>query len=120
VVLLFILLFVSAIYPTMRYELREKEILLKCGPFVSQIGYGEIKRVSKIERIKHFWGIGVELPGYLFGYIFSLNLYMYATGKENILIIETADGKKYGVTPRNETEFMRSLNKRLDERLKQI
>lgn len=107
-------LFFIFIYSTMRYELEEKKLLLRCGPFISRVTYNEIIKVAKIKNLKEAarWRtFGFSLPGYLLGRFQSVT--MYATGDKDIILIETSK-RKYGLNPENEDKFIEELNKKLE------
>jgi len=97
----------------MCYKLKEEEILLICGPFVSRIKYNEIKKISKISHFKE-WGFGVGMPGYYFGYSFSRKspTIVYATTLADVIVIET-DKKMYVISPEDEDVFIKFLNEKV-------
>lgn len=107
--------FYTGIYHTISYEVYEKELILKCGPFSSKIQYKKIKKITKIEELG-FSPIGLYRSSkYLLGssyFVKSGWIKMYATNCKNVLLIET-DTKRYGITPSNEEDFLRILNERL-------
>lgn len=110
----FILLgFYMLIYHSMQYILTDKQLILKCGPFVSTISYDEIKKIKMITslgsspvglcRFPNFLLSKNYFPGY--GW-----LIMYATSHRSVILIET-NKKKYGITPKN--DFISLLHKKI-------
>jgi len=102
-------------YPTMRYELSEDKLVLKCGPLESEIPLESIKAIRKKNLKYHPSSTGWKLPGYcLFRIKYAdedwVRMYSRAMLK-NIIIIET-DKEKYGITPKDEEDFLGELSKR--------
>jgi len=110
-------LFFVSIYPTMRYELKEEGLWLRCGPFTSRIPYSEIKEIAKTNLKYHPTSTGWKLPGYAIGNVYYADrgyVRMCATSMcKNILLIKT-DKSLYGVTPKDEERFVRSLKGKLE------
>ncbi len=115
VILLFC--FYIVIYHAMRYNLQEKELILKCGPFSSKIQYEEIKKIDKVGDLGYA-PVGImRFPNFLLGSVYFSKygwITMFATNYKNVLLIET-DKKHYGITPKDEEGFLRILNERLKE-----
>ena len=59
---LLVALFFLAIYPTMRYEMRENALRLVCGPFDWRIPYSEIKEIVKTNLKYYPTSTGWKLP----------------------------------------------------------
>ncbi|MFX1479423.1 MAG: PH domain-containing protein [Promethearchaeota archaeon] len=102
----------------MEYIVSNKFLLIKWGLKTTRIPIDKIKRIIRPET-KNYEGIrlgGVGIPGYLFGKFKFLiegnfeTVYLYVTKLDNLLFIETNDGKFYGITPSKEDEFIRILN----------
>ena len=98
----------------MCYKLKEEEILLICGPFVSRIKYSAIKKISKISHFRGWRLFGVGMPGYYFGYGFSRKslTIVYATILADVVVIET-DKKMYVISPKDEDVFIKFLNEKV-------
>jgi len=101
-------------YPTMRYELSEDKLILRCGPLKSEIPLTSIKEIRKKNLKYHPSSTGWKLPGYC---IFRIKyadedwVRMYSRAMlRNIIIIET-DKEKYGITPREE-EFLAEISEK--------
>jgi hypothetical protein len=105
------------ILPTIRYELKNDALYLKCGPFVSKISYSEIKRVTKTDLVFHPIA-SCRWPGFALGdcyYADRGNVRMYSTRMCNgIILIETAT-RLYGISPQNEDLFITELKKRIED-----
>jgi len=117
IVAILFVLFPIIIYPTMCYKFQQKNLILKCIPFNSKIQYGEIKKIEKIANLGYSPVGPCRLPHYLLGsnYFSTYGwITMYATSYKNVLLIET-DKKRYGITPKDEEDFLRILNERLKE-----
>ncbi len=115
----FIPIFLIAIYPTMRYELRDDGLHLICGPFKEKINYKEIRRVFEKDLKYDISSTGWKIPGYALFKIFYKDLgwvKMYSTRVlKNILIIETFNGNLFGITPKEKNRFLLSLKKFLSD-----
>ncbi len=109
----FIPIFLIAIYPTMRYELRDDGLHLICGPFKEKINYKEIRRIFEKDLKYDISSTGWKIPGYALFKIFYKDLgwvKMYSTRVlKNILIIETFNGNLFGITPKEKNRFLLSL-----------
>ncbi len=115
----FIPIFLIAIYPTMRYELRDDGLHLICGPFKEKINYKEIRRIFEKDLKYDISSTGWKIPGYALFKIFYKDLgwvKMYSTRVlKNILIIETFNGNLFGITPKEKNRFLLSLKKFLSD-----
>ena len=113
---LLVALFFLAIYPTMRYEMREDVLRLVCGPFNWRIPYSEIKEIEKTNLKYYPTSSGWKLPGYTIGKVYYKDrgdVRMCATSMcKNITLIKT-DKSVYGVTPRDEKAFVNILKERM-------
>ena len=107
-------------YYELEYIISNDFLLIKWGLKTTKIPIEKVKRVIKPETA-NYEGIrlgGVGLPGYLFGkfkYLIEGNfetVSLYATKLDHLLFIETESQKRkfYGVTPREENEFIKTLN----------
>jgi hypothetical protein len=109
-------LFALLILPTMRYELRNEALYLKCGPFVSKVSYSEIKRVIKTDLVFHPIA-SCRWPGFALGdcyYGDRGTVRMYSTRMcSDIILIETVT-RLYGISPRDEDLFITELKKRIE------
>ncbi len=112
-------IFFILIYPTMRYELREDFLLLRCGPFKATVKYKNILIISKTNLKYDITSTGWKLPGYaLFNIYYSDrgSVRMFATRLlKDILLIQTVDNKLFGITPKEEGDFLLKLKKRVEE-----
>ena len=111
------LIFLIVIYPTMRYELREDALYLICGPFKTKIDYSEIKMILKANLTYDLTSTGWKIPGYALFKIYYQDkgwVRMYSTRVlKNIIIIELNNGELYGISPKNEEEFLSKLKERI-------
>lgn len=110
-------LFFLIIYPTIKYEFKDKGLTLKCGPFRWQIPYCEVKEVVKTNLRYHPSSMGWKLPGYTIGKIYYEDrgyVTMCSTSMcKDILLIKTEKGL-FGVTPKDENAFLKALIQRLE------
>jgi hypothetical protein len=115
---LLVALFFLAIYPTMRYEMRQKTLNLICGPFNWNTPYSEIKEISKTNLKYHPSSTGWKLPGYAIGRIYYADrgdVRMCSTSMcKDITLIKT-QGPLYGITPRDEEKFIEALKERMKQ-----
>jgi len=112
-----VFLFTLLILPTIKYELKNDALYLKCGPFVSKISYSEIKRIIKTDLIFHPIA-SCRWPGFALGdcyYADRGNVRMYSTRMCNdIILIETA-ARLYGITPKDEELFITELKRKIED-----
>jgi hypothetical protein len=101
----------------MRYELRNDGLYLICGPVHSKIDYKSIETIEKTDLSLDVTS-STRLSGYaLFNVPYGNRgiIRMYSTSAlKNILLIKTNDGKQYGITPKDEEEFLKELKLRID------
>lgn len=103
------------IYKTMKYEFKDDGLYLTCGKHIDKINYDEIigweKKDLTFNPLASF-----RMPGFSLGDCYFSNegtVKMYATsGGKNVLLIYTK-GPKYGITPKDEEEFILELEKRI-------
>lgn len=100
----------------MRYELRDDGLYLICGPVHSKIDYKTIETIEKTD-LPFDVTASTRLPGYAlfsvpYGYRGIIRMYSTAALK-NILLIKTNDGKQYGITPKDEEQFLEELKLRI-------
>ena len=111
-----VMLFLIMIYPTMRYEFRQDALYLICGPVKRKIDYKDIASTVKTNLKYDFSSAGWKLPGYaLFNIYYSDRGYVWMCGTRllnDILLITTAQGEFFGVTPKNDEGFILELEKR--------
>lgn len=104
------------IYDTMRYEFRYDGLYLICGKYINKISYDKIVKWKKKNLKFHPLG-SIRMPGFSLGYCyfsFVGTVIMYATSSgKNVLLIYTK-GPTYGITPKNEKEFIEELEKRIN------
>jgi hypothetical protein len=104
---------------SLHYELRDDELILRCGPLMSdRIRLNEIISVTMHDKLRMSLLASFRFPGLaLFDvdYADVNRVRMCATSaSQRILLIET-DRKRYGITPRDEVVFLDSLQKRIDD-----
>jgi uncharacterized membrane protein YdbT with pleckstrin-like domain len=103
VLILLILIFLFSIfflliYPTIRYEMKEDALYLKCGPFRYKILYSTISKIFSANLEMGFYhGFGWKLPGFALGPVYYIDrgtVNMCATRMtKDILLIQTKEGK---------------------------
>ncbi|HOC52762.1 MAG TPA: PH domain-containing protein [Caldisericia bacterium] len=101
----------------MRYELRSDGLYLICGPIRSKIDYKTIEMIEKTDLPLDIIS-STRFPGYaLFNVSYGNRgiIRMYSTAAlKNILLIKTKDGKQYGITPKDEEQFLKELRLRIE------
>jgi hypothetical protein len=102
-------------FPTMRYELDDRRLVMRCGPLSYVIHLEDIRRIAKRDLRFSVWS-SMRLPGFALGDVFYGDVgsvTMCATrALKGILLIETAR-QKYGLTPADEQAFLEDLKSRL-------
>lgn len=113
------LLFLIGIYPTMQYKFCTDALIITCGPFRKVIKYEDIISVYKTTLRYSYQSTGWLLPGYALFHVYFINedyVWMCATrALSDVVIIKTKSGKKYGVTPKNENDFIREFEQHFGE-----
>ncbi len=104
-------------FPTMHYELGNRELVLRCGPLLTyRIPLGEIRRVRRRSLSLTIWSC-IRFPGvalFTAPYADVGNVKMCATAAlDNILLIETRTGK-YGITPADEAGLVAALRPQME------
>jgi hypothetical protein len=104
-------------FPTMRYELRNAELILRCGPLLTyRIPLGEIRSIRRRTLGLTIWSC-VRFPGvalFTAPYADVGNVKMCATAALNdILLIETPKCK-YGITPADEAGLVAALRLQME------
>lgn len=104
-------------FPTMRYELRSTELVLRYGPVLTyRIPLGDIRGIRRRNLGLTIWS-SVRFPGvalFTVPYADMGNVRMCATAAiNNVLLIETPK-RKYGITPADEEVFVRALREQMD------
>lgn len=104
-------------YPTMRYELSKEKLVLKCGPFKSEIPLSSIKEIRKRDLKYHPSSTGWKFPGYcLFKIKYAdedwVRMYSRAMLKD-IILIET-EKEKFGITPADEEGFLKDIMEKIE------
>jgi hypothetical protein len=105
-------------FPTMRYELDCDSLTLRYGPILTyRIPFDEIQTIRRCDLGLTLWS-SIRFPGIA---LFTIptgdagNVKMCATAAmKGILLIETPRAK-YGITPADETEFVRAIRARIKE-----
>jgi beta-lactamase superfamily II metal-dependent hydrolase len=118
VLLVAYMLLVAALFPTMRYELEERELVLRYGPILAyRIPYDSIDDVRRRDLQWTVWS-SMRFPGLaLWGVLYSDvgKVYMCSTRTaEGVLLITTA-GRKYGISPAEEDRFADTLQARIEQ-----
>jgi hypothetical protein len=112
------MLLVAALFPTMCYELHERELVLRYGPILTyRIPYDSIDDVRRRDLQWTMWS-SMRFPGLaLWGVLYSDvgKVYMCSTRTaEGVLLISTA-GRKYGISPAEEDRFTDTLRARIEQ-----
>jgi hypothetical protein len=102
-------------YPSMRYEVKDEQLKLICGPLKSEIQLDTISRVENKDLAFDITSTGFKFPGYcLFNVKYAdegfVRMYARSTLKDIVLI--EAGENKYGITPKDKTVFLQLLSKK--------
>lgn len=111
------LLALAASMPSMRYELTQDTLSLRCGPLLHyRIPVAQITAVTRRDLSPSLWS-SLRLPGvalYTVPYNDVGRVRMCATrAAQGILLVVTEGGKRYGLTPEDEGRFVDTLTARL-------
>jgi len=102
--------------PSMRYELGQRELVLRCGPLLTyRIPYEDITDVRRVTLTPSLWS-SMRFPGLaLWGvpYAEGGTVYMCATRMSRDLLLVTTAKRRYGLTPADEPQFVLALTPRL-------
>ncbi len=102
-------------FPTMRYELDEERLVMRCGPLSYRVHLADVQRVTKRDLAMSMWS-SMRLPGFALGDVIYGdvgNVTMCATRALKGIILLEAGRKKYGLTPADEDAFLADLRRRL-------
>lgn len=109
-------LVVLASLPKMRYELTSDELVARCGPlFRYRIPYATITDVRRTTLTPTLWS-SMRMPGLALGGVIYADVgtvRMCATRMSRDILLITAGGKLYGITPADEERFVRTLMPKL-------
>lgn len=102
--------------PKMRYELGIDALVLRCGPlFTYRIPYAEVTDVRRTTLTPTLWS-SMRMPGLALGgvvYADVGNVRMCAKRMARDILLISAGGKRYGITPADEERFMHAFTPRL-------
>lgn len=102
--------------PSMRYELDNERLVMRCGPIRYTIRLADVRRVVKQDLAFSPWS-SMRLPGFALGdvvYGDVGHVTMCSTrALRGVVLIETGGGK-FGLSPDNEGAFLADLRNRLD------
>lgn len=114
-----ILLVVPYLFKPKGFRLTSKELKIERLLNTVPIPYAKI---SNVQMGKWTWkAVRLGGSGGLYGYFglfhfFGIGrVWMYATNRHKMVLIETKQGKKYGLTPENPEDFIAELQKHLVE-----
>jgi hypothetical protein len=110
------LLVVAGFFPSMRYEMDDKHLILTYGPLLRYvIDIEQIKRMRRrdmgISLVSSFRFPGLALFNVPYPEVGTVKMCATAAGT-GILLIET-ETRKYGVTPMEEETFVAELKRRM-------
>ncbi len=104
-------------FPTMRYDLDERELILHYGPVLNyRIPLAQIESIRRRDLGMTIWS-SIRFPGialFTVPYADVGNVKMCATGAlKDILLIETSRAK-YGITPADESGLVAAIRSRIE------
>lgn len=102
--------------PKMRYEVGTDALTLRCGAlFKYRIPYADITEVRRTTLTPTLWSSmrmpGLALGGVMYADVGTVRMCAKRMAKDILLI--SAGGKRYGITPADEERFMRTLAPKL-------
>ena len=104
-------------FPTMRYELKDSELILRYGPVLAyRIPLREIHAIRRRSLSLTIWSC-IRFPGVA---LFTVpygdvgNVKMCATAALNRILLIESGSKKYGITPQDEEEFVTSIQAQME------
>jgi len=102
-------------FPTLHYELGPAELVLCYGPYRYSVPLREIQTVARRNLALSLWS-SVRFPGFAmwtvpYGDVGSV--FMCATRSLTDILYIVTPGRKYGITPANEDEFLADLTSHL-------
>lgn len=107
------LLVTLASLPAMRYDLTTDELVLSCGPlFRYRIPYASIEEVRRTTLTPTMWS-SMRLPGLALGGVLYADVgqvRMCAKRMARDILLITAGGRRYGITPADEEAFVVALS----------
>jgi hypothetical protein len=109
------MLVVAALFPTMRYELTERELVLRYGPFRYRVPYADVEDVRRRDLQWTVWS-SMRFPGLALGgvlYSDAGKVYMVSTRAAEGVLLVTTPSRKYGMTPLEEERFADALKARI-------
>ncbi len=99
--------------PAMRYDLTTDEVVLSCGPLVSyRIPYASIEDVRRTTLTPTLWS-SMRFPGLALGSVLYADIgkvRMCAKRMSRDILLITAGGRRYGLTPDDEAGFIAALS----------
>lgn len=105
--------------PAMRYDLTTEALVLYCGPLVRyRIPYASIEDVRRTTLTPTLWS-SMRMPGLALGEVLYADIgkvRMCAKRMARDILLVTAGGRRYGLTPADEAAFMAALSPMLPHR----
>ena len=102
-------------FSSLRYELGDGELVLRCGPYRYRVGLADITSIDRRDLAFTFLP-GMRLPGFALGemeYGKIGSVVMCSTRALKGVTIVGTSLKKYGLTPADEEGFLADLKSRL-------
>jgi len=102
-------------FSSLRYELDDTELVLRCGPYRYRVRLAHITSLNRRDLVYAFLS-GMRLPGFALGemeYGKVGSVVMCSTRALKGVTIVGTRLKKYGLTPADETAFLADLRGRL-------
>jgi hypothetical protein len=99
--------------PAMRYDVTTDEVVLSCGPLVRyRIPYVSVEDVRRTTLTPTLWS-SMRMPGLALGSVLYADVgkvRMCATRMSRDILLITAGGRRYGLTPADEAAFIAALS----------
>jgi hypothetical protein len=113
------MLVILASIPAMRYDVTSEGLVLSCGPLMRyRVAYTAVSDVRRTTLTPTLWS-SMRMPGLALGTVLYADVgkvRMCAKRMARDILLITADGKRYGITPADEAAFIAALSPMLPQR----
>ncbi len=115
-------LVVGAFFPAMRYEIGDQELVLRYGPLLAyHLPYASVAEVRRTDLVPSLWS-SMRVPGLAlwkvpYGGIGTVRM-CSTRMQRGVLLVTTADGTRFGMSPAEEERFVDTLTARIGDALR--
>ncbi len=110
-------LVIAVFFPSMRYEMADRELVLRYGPLLAyRVPYASIAEVRRTDLVPSLWS-SMRVPGLAlwkvpYGGIGTVQM-CSTRMQRGVLLVTTADGTHFGMSPAEEERFVDTLTARI-------